>query len=87
VRYRLELAEDALRALRRLHEPVRSRMAQAINHLTDDPYPSASKTLHGGYEGYRRVRVGDYRAIYSVDEASRVVAVARIAHRSSVYKG
>jgi len=61
-------------------------MTQALDSLGDDPYPPGNRLLHGPHEGRRRVRVSDYRAIYAVDEAQRVVAVARVGHRRNIYK-
>lgn len=81
----MELSEAALRGLRRMPEPMRSRMAEAIESLGDDPYPAGNKLLHGPHKGRRRIRIGDYRAIYEVDEASRIVAIARIGNRRNVY--
>jgi mRNA interferase RelE/StbE len=85
VRYRVELSDAALRGLRQVPEPTRSRMAKVLASLADDPYPPGSKLLQGPHKGRRRVRVSDYRAIYEVDETFRVVAIARIGNRRNVY--
>ena len=85
--YRIELAKGAAAALARLPQPWRDRMGRAIGKLADDPYPSGSRLLSGTLRGSRRIRVGDYRAVYVVEDAIRVVAVTRVGHRSKVYQG
>jgi mRNA interferase RelE/StbE len=83
-RYRIELRPAAVRALRRLDPPVARRIRGAIELLAVDPRPPASRPLRGR-DGYR-VRVGDYRIIYSIqDDALRVVVVA-LGHRRDVYE-
>ncbi len=50
----------------------------------ENPRPPGAKTLHGG-EGYR-VRVGDYRILYMVDDALKRVEIFSLAHRREVYR-
>jgi mRNA interferase RelE/StbE len=56
----------------------------AIDALADDPRPSGCAKL-AGRDDYR-IRVGDYRVVYAVDDDKRVVLIARIAHRREVYR-
>jgi mRNA interferase RelE/StbE len=56
----------------------------AIDALADDPRPSGVVRLAGRDDF--RIRVGDYRVVYSVDAAEHLVIVARIAHRREVYR-
>jgi mRNA interferase RelE/StbE len=72
-------------AYRRLHGRLRDRIAAAIDGLADDPRPRGSVKLAGRND--YRVRVGDYRIVYAVDDDERLVLVARIAHRREVYRG
>lgn len=82
--YRVEIAKPAARNLRRIHRTDRARIMQAIESLADDPRPAGTKNLQG-MSGYR-IRVGNYRIIYHVDDTVRVVAVTRVAHRREVYQ-
>jgi mRNA interferase RelE/StbE len=59
-------------------------MGNAIDALADAPRPPGVVKL-AGRDDYR-VRVGDYRIVYAVDDAERLVLVARIAHRREVYR-
>ncbi|MCK4341380.1 MAG: type II toxin-antitoxin system RelE/ParE family toxin [Phycisphaerae bacterium] len=61
------------------------RVAQAILRLEHDPRPAGSKKLRG-VQDYR-LRVGQYRILYSVDDPERVVVVFAVGHRRDVYRG
>ena len=84
-RYHVTYASAAARALRRLDRPVQRRLVDAIDRLGDDPRPHGAKALQGG-EGLLRIRVGDYRIIYAVQDDQLVVLVATLGHRREVYR-
>jgi mRNA interferase RelE/StbE len=67
-----------------LHGPLRNRIQTAIDDLATDPRPSGAVKLAGRND--YRIRVGDHRIVYGIDDPSRVVLVARIAHRREVYR-
>ena len=83
--YQIDIRPRAARSLRQLDAPVRKAVAQVIDSLEADPRPTGA-TLLVGYRPYMRVRSGDYRIIYAVDEESRVVTVAVIGHRREIYR-
>ncbi len=60
-------------------------MKTAIDRLAFDPRPQGAKMLVG-YRHFWRIRVGDYRVIYSLDDARVTVLVIHIAHRREVYR-
>ena len=82
-RYRIELRPAALRALRKLDPPVARRVQAAIALLAEDPRPPASRPLRG--RPAWRVRVGDYRVIYTIEEDVLLVVVVTLGHRRDVY--
>ena len=82
--YEIRLHHDAARAYRRLQGPIRERIREAIDALAAEPCPRGAVKLAGRDDF--RVRVGDYRVVYAVDDAERIVLVARIAHRREVYR-
>jgi mRNA interferase RelE/StbE len=82
--YHIELLPAAVRALRKLDPAVRPRIQGAIELLAIDPRPPAARALRGR-PGYR-VRVGDYRIIYLIEDDVLVVVVVTVGHRSDVYK-
>lgn len=83
--YRIEYVGSAVKALRKLDRKIAQRLLSAIASLADTPRPHGSVTIKGG-QGELRIRVGDYRVIYEVQEKLVLVLVLRIGHRSDVYK-
>jgi mRNA interferase RelE/StbE len=81
--YRIELRPAAARALRKLDPSGRPRIQGAIGLLADDPRPPASRPLRGR-PGYR-VRVGDYRIIYTIADDVLLIVVVAVGHRREVY--
>jgi mRNA interferase RelE/StbE len=69
-----------------LPKTVRDRIKRAIEtRLTADPV-SLGKPLRYSFLGHRRIRVGDYRIIYRVDPAAKIVTIVFIKHRKDVYE-
>lgn len=82
--YRIEVRPAAVRALQKLDPAARPRVQGAIALLAQDPRPPASRPLRGR-PGYR-VRVGDYRIIYTVHDDVLLVIVVTLGHRRDVYR-
>ncbi len=74
--YELTFKRRARRNVARLPESVYGRMIQAIDELAENPRPRNSRKLRGK-EGWR-IRIGDYRAIYEIDDEAREVLVLDI---------
>lgn len=82
--HRIELRPAAVRALRKLDPAVRERIQGVIALLAHDPHPPAARALQG--RPGLRVRVGDYRILYTVDDGVLlVVVVVTLGHRREVY--
>lgn len=81
-RYKVEVRPAAVRALRKL-DP-QPRIEGVIALLAEDPRPPASRPLTGR-PGYR-VRVGDYRVIYTVRDDVLLIVVVTLGHRRDVYR-
>lgn len=87
VTYRVEIEHQAARQLVRLSRGDRaaaSRVDRAIGSLADNPRPAGATKLVGS-EGWR-LRVGDYRVVYLVEDAILIVTVTKIGHRRDVYE-
>lgn len=82
-RYRIELRPAASRSLRKLDPQIKRRVQGAIALLADDPRPPNSKKLKG--RDAWRVRVGDYRVIYTVEDGVLLVVVVSLGHRRDIY--
>lgn len=83
--YRITFARGAAKTFRGLHPQVSGRLKAAIQELAEDPRPPGSLQLNGG-DGELRIRVGDYRVIYDVEEDELVVLVLRVGHRREIYR-
>lgn len=81
--YRVEFTTAAVRQIKKLDRPTRDRILAVIESLVDDPRPPASTKLVGEAIAWR-VRVGDYRVIYDVDDEVLTVTVVRAGHRREV---
>jgi mRNA interferase RelE/StbE len=84
VSYRVSLTTSAEKELSGLPAKVITRVVERLETLAVTPRPLGCKKLKGGDREWR-IRVGDYRAIYEIDDAARTVDVTRIAHRRDVY--
>jgi len=83
--YSLLIKASAERDLRKLPRSTLERIHSKILDLRDDPRPHGSRKLSGNLEGWR-VRVGDYRILYQVDDTVETIAVVRVRHRRDVYR-
>ncbi len=83
--YRITLAPSAARQLRTLDPQARRRIQAALELLAADPRPPAATRLVGG-SGEWRVRTGDHRIIYEIEDDRLLVLVLRIGHRRDVYR-
>lgn len=84
MRYSLQIKQSALKELERLPKIERHRLVSAIDQLADNPH--IGKQLKGEFSGLRRIRAGDYRVIYEINEGQVLVLVLRVAHRKGVYR-
>ncbi len=82
--HEVRLHPETVRAFRRLRGRVRDRIESAIDGLAAEPRPHGAVKLAGRDDF--RIRVGDYRIVYAVDDTDRLVLFARIAHRREVYR-
>lgn len=84
-RYEVSFARSARKELEGLRPPTVTRVFAQIEALADDPRPSGCVKLSGSGSLWR-VRVGDYRVIYGVSDADRVVDIVAVRHRREAYR-
>ena len=82
--YRLEVSHIAHRQIYRLPVSAQERVNRAIVRLAENHRPPGAKKLTAR-DGYR-VRVGDYRILYRVDDGAKVVVIYRVMARGDVYR-
>lgn len=82
--YSVQIASAAWRQLMKLDEKMQSRVDDAIYGLATEPRPSGCKKLKGQQNTYR-VRVGNYRILYDIEDDVLKVLVVEIGNRRDVY--
>ena len=83
VSYRIDLRPAAVRSLKKIDHRDRQRIRAVIALLGDDPRPPAAKPLRG--RPAWRVRVGDYRIVYTIDDAVLLIVVVTFGQHRDVY--
>jgi mRNA interferase RelE/StbE len=83
--YVVEIKLSARKELEALPDNVLSRVIRKMESLGQQPRPAGCKKLKG-YTDQWRVRVGDWRLLYVIDDADKLVSITRIAHRRDVYE-
>ena len=84
--YTIEFRPAALRELKALPREILQRISRKIDSLADNPRPPGVEKLSGSEDSYR-VRVGDYRIVYLIEDRALLICVVRIGHRKNVYRG
>lgn len=83
--YAIVYAKSAAKSFKNIHPQDRVRLKKAIENLASTPRPPGCIQLSGG-SGELRIRVGNYRIIYDVEDDRLIILVLRIAHRREVYR-
>lgn len=83
--YKIAIKASAVKELEALPKKDCARVATRIRGLAREPRPPGGEKLSG--DDKYRIRQGDYRIIYAVDDAGLTVTIVRIGHRSEVYGG
>jgi mRNA interferase RelE/StbE len=84
--YAVRFKKSAEKELERLPRQIVRRIGKAIDSLAENPRPAGSKKLEGQKEALWRIRVGDYRVIYLVEDVIKIVEIRRIGHRKDIYE-
>ncbi len=83
--YRVFLERAAEKQLKQLSAKLHDRVIAAIQTLAENPRPAGCRKLSGSGRDWR-IRLGDYRVIYEIDDATREVRINRVRHRREVYR-
>lgn len=81
---KLVLSHSAQKDLDKLPDNIALKVSNKIFALSKNPYIMGNIKLEGD-RGYR-IRVGDYRVVYTVDKQEKLVTIVKVAHRKEVYK-
>ena len=83
--YDVLLARQAERDMKKLSAEIFHRVLRELKDLAQVPRPPGCRKLTGSGNDYR-VRVGDYRILYEIDDETRQVRVLKVGHRREVYR-
>jgi mRNA interferase RelE/StbE len=83
--YEVLLERRAERDIKRLPKEIFDRLIPHLKALSENPKPSGCRKISGSRSDWR-IRIGDYRVIYEVNEQEHAVKVMRIRHRKNVYR-
>jgi len=83
--YEVYVEKAAENDLRRLSTTTFHRIIPQIRTLAENPRPSGCRKLIGSKNDWR-IRIGDYRVLYEIDEKTRAVRIMRVRHRREAYR-
>jgi mRNA interferase RelE/StbE len=83
--YRVDLRRNAQKTLEKIRTPEYSRIIETLLELEKKPRPRGTEKIRG--TELWRVRKGDYRIIYVIDDENKVITIVRIGHRREIYRG
>ncbi len=83
--YKIEWKQSAKKELRKLEKATISRIIRVVEDLSSDPHPTGCRKLQGSEHLYR-VRVGNYRVVYSVENEVLLIEIIRVGHRKEIYR-
>lgn len=83
--YRVVVPRRVVKMIHRLPNPIQQRIRVAIELIALDPRPPKAVALTG-FDNVLRIRVGDYRIVYEVDDGIRVIAIVYAGHRRDTYR-
>lgn len=84
--YCIEVKRSAAKALQKIPKTDQKRIADKIDSLAQNP-PNPDTTKIKGNNPFHKIRVGDYRIIYEIQEKVLMILIVKIGHRKDVYKG
>lgn len=84
--YQITITSSAEKDMEKLPRPALQKVEVAIDKLSEIPRPSGCKKLRGTNDDLWRIRVGDYRVIYSIEDKIEIIDIRRVRHRKDVYE-
>ena len=82
--YKIELRRKAQRSLNKLPKDDFDAVLESVRGLANTPRPKGVEKIKSA--GLWRIRQGDYRIVYSIDDSENIVTILRIGHRREIYR-
>ena len=83
--YKIRWNKSAVKELRKLDKSIITKIVRAVDFLANDPFPRGTKKLISSKNIYR-LRVSDYRIVYSIFQNQLIINIIKVAHRKDAYK-
>jgi mRNA interferase RelE/StbE len=83
--YKVSIKNSALKEIQQIPKPFRIKIIETIDSLAVNPRPSGVKKLENFKNSYR-VRVGQYRIVYEIEDRQLLIEVIKVANRKEVYR-
>ncbi len=84
--YSIDFAPRTERQFNLIPKDIKKLIFERIDKLRTNPRPENVEPLQGGDKGLFRIRQGDYRIVYSIQDQKLLVLIVRVVHRKEVYK-
>lgn len=87
MKYHIEIAEKLEKKINKLPKKDKNRIVDTIDSLIENPRPDGCKKLQGNQKPpLYRIRIGDYRVVYSIQDDVLIILVVEVEHRKNVYR-
>lgn len=83
--YKIEYAKQVLKSIEKFPKKDKIAILEKIESLATTPRPIGVVSMKGEYAGYHRIRIGNYRVIYNIQDKQLLILVVKIAQRGSAY--
>ena len=84
--YHISIKKTASKELEKLPHKIISLITKSIYTLSSEPRPIGCKKLKAHHADLWRIRIGDYRVIYSIDEEIKIIDIKKVGHRKDIYE-
>ena len=85
MKYRIEVKRSAAKALKKISKPGQNRISKAIDNLVEN-LPNPDTTKMKGDNHFHKIRVGDYRVVYEIQDDILLILIIKIGHRKDIYR-
>ena len=85
MKYRIEVKRSAAKVLKKMAKLDKRRIVEKINSLAEE-LPNPETTKMKGDNPFHRIRVGDYRVVYEIQNEVLVILIVKVGHRKDIYR-
>lgn len=83
--YKIEYDKQVLKSIEKIPKKDKIAILDKIEALSFKPRPDGAVTMKGKYNGYHRIRIGNYRVVYNIHDKLLIILVLKIGQRGSIY--